>query len=383
MKKLLRMALAAVLLVAYLPMAEAGDSAMLGLSVSFDRPIEINAYPPGPHEIKAGETLTFKVHASDPDAVDTIMLHAISLPFGSKFVIIEPDPMMDVEPTYAIGEFTWTPTDDQVQSDYYSIIFQARSAKDEVVELDVEVLVFENKLLRIWSDPEGPFKVKEGYELLCRILSEDLDTTDVRITAMSLPGKAVYEPDARIMDANAIFTKDGGTLTWTPEIGQAQDAPYIAIFEARNTEGDMVILEVQIVVVAAVISVDLQPSTWVLGKVKKGEIISNVDTATGEPLHKITNKNNIGAFIDFGYVSQPDDVIHPGLVQGKDTYVTWVEEEVLDPAGRVNLGLIQAGEVLPLVLKYGAPTSFTLPPKGHTPSGHSIIYEIRAYPATE
>lgn len=71
---------------------------------------------PGAQSIKVGQTLTFQVSATDPDAGQTITLVATSMPQGSTFTPASPVGTLT-------GTFSWTPAANQVGT--YTITFTA------------------------------------------------------------------------------------------------------------------------------------------------------------------------------------------------------------------------------------------------------------------
>lgn len=74
-------------------------------------PINSNTAPivtvPGAQSIKVGQTLTFQVSATDPDAGQTITLVAANMPQGASFTPASPVGTLT-------GTFSWTPTANQV-----------------------------------------------------------------------------------------------------------------------------------------------------------------------------------------------------------------------------------------------------------------------------
>lgn len=133
-----------------------------------------------------------------------------------------------------------------------------------------------------------------------------------------------------------------------------------------------------------VISIELTPTTWVLGEVKLGERRNNRGY-NGVVIHSIKNTGNVSVNIDIGYGPQIDEypAVHPGLAQGKDTFVTIVDAGdmgiIIPPDGKVNVGGLPPDNnaSLSLPLTYGAPTALSQGIKDH-----GVTYEIRAYAAT-
>lgn len=124
MKNLLIISLALCAAVVYLPIAEAADTANLGLEVTFriNAPLELYTDPNGPFNIEEGKLLEFNVIANDRDAA-TVTLEALALPDGANF---EGDNIEAMD-NYKRGTFKWTPKTGQGRVEEYKAEFRARS----------------------------------------------------------------------------------------------------------------------------------------------------------------------------------------------------------------------------------------------------------------
>ncbi len=125
-----------------------------------------------------------------------------------------------------------------------------------------------------------------------------------------------------------------------------------------------------------VISIGLEgPNPWVLDNVKLGERRKNLLDPDGKPIHVIKNTGNVVVIVDIGYgLSSSNDIPHPGLEQGVDTYVTLEDNQVIPPYGKVKAERIEAGATASLSLTYGAPTGLSKPV-----TGMGATFELRAY----
>lgn len=145
MKKLLMVILAVAMIASFLPKAEAGETANLGLSVSFDidEPLEIwaedlngNVIQPN-FEIEEKETLEFKVVAEDLDTLN-VYLEVDQLPRGATFLVESPGP---ISAQRRHGLFQWTPEFGQAQTNPYQVLFRANNSEGEIAVLTAEITV--------------------------------------------------------------------------------------------------------------------------------------------------------------------------------------------------------------------------------------------------
>lgn len=132
-----------------------------------------------------------------------------------------------------------------------------------------------------------------------------------------------------------------------------------------------------------VISIELNQASWNLDGVKLGEKRDNFQNPYGKPIHVIKNAGNVSVFVDIGYgptliKDGMPPIIHPGLEQGLDTFITVCENGIIPPNARVPVvKLAEPGATVSLGLTYGAPTALS-----QNGGGMSATYELRAYPAS-
>ena len=147
MKKLIMLVMALAMVVAFMPKAQAADSAQLNLSVSFapSEPLKIWSDPPAqfypspvighpmpfdPHfNVRWGETLEVKVIAEDKDTIN-VGLQPIHLPEGAEWIV---DPTQPISANHREGLFRWTPKHFSLKDAYLS--FSAKNSEGEEVKL--------------------------------------------------------------------------------------------------------------------------------------------------------------------------------------------------------------------------------------------------------
>ena len=108
----------------------------------------------------------------------------------------------------------------------------------------------------------------------------------------------------------------------------------------------------------------LGENPWMLGDVELGGAIKrNVDD-WGNVIHKIANVGDVDVGLRVEYMAHVlDEVIHPGLERGENTFITLVGESVLPPNAGLKMlgGPLPPGDTAPLPLGYGSP--ITVSPK--------------------
>jgi len=227
--------------------------------------------------------------------------------------------------------------------------------------------------LKIGSDPEGPFKVMEGDELQFSVYASDEDTARVYLAPddETMPEGAKWEemPLDTQQAAQGIFT-------WIPALGQSRpdtDEPYRVRFVAKNEEGEMKDLVVEITVIAAQISIEVKPPTWDLTGVRLGDVIQNV--ADGVIMHEVINTGDVDVMLDIAYGPSVDQGIVPGETQGTNTFTTAIADEsnILLLGKWLTVGRIPEDSVQQLHIFYGAPTRVS-----EGIQGHEVRYELRA-----
>ena len=258
--------------------------------------------------------------------------------------------------------------------------FLPRAEAGDTAELGLSV-TFALEPLKIWTEPAGPFTVQELDTLEFKVIAEDLDSLNVNLKAESLPEGAEFIIGVRPITIN----HREGTFKWTPKIGQGSGSddpshptPYIAVFKAKNEEGEEVKLDVRIdVTPAPVISIEITPNKIDLGKVKLGEMKSVT------PSPEIRNTGNVPILVNIGYGALIAHGPQPGLEQGLDRFITVIsnfigDHQVLPPDQRLKLGGIRVGGGLTLLMDYGAPTALS-----DKTASMSVAYELRAYPGKD
>ncbi|HOS98075.1 MAG TPA: putative Ig domain-containing protein [Deltaproteobacteria bacterium] len=155
-------------------------------------------------EVRAGQTLEFRVSAVDPDG-DPVTYTVLSLPEGASF-------------TPETGRFSWTPLNGQ--SGVYLASFRVN---DEFEEPDADILevyiVVTGPNLPPEFDTPGTQRVQEGKTLRFAVHASDPDGDAVTYQAMSLP-------------PGATFNASTGLFTWRPTYNQA--GTYVIRFEATD-----------------------------------------------------------------------------------------------------------------------------------------------------
>ncbi|MBL7069718.1 MAG: hypothetical protein ISS34_07670 [Candidatus Omnitrophica bacterium] len=246
-------------------------------------------------------------------------------------------------------------------------------------EVGLHLSVTFDRPLEIWSEPEGPFEVKETETLEFMVIAEDEDTErNISLEAGGLPEGATFElgPHPDVFPLRRI----SGTFVWTPEVGQAQRHPYTVGFVARNSEGETALLEVDITVRPAVIAIELNDTSWILEGIGLGENITNND---GRPAHNITNTGDVVIDVEIGYARhegcEPD--VRPGLdrFMTASGYPEGIDVPIIQPDQYLKVANdLQPGRSRDIPLTYYSPTALS-----EGIDGMSATYEFRAYPATE
>jgi len=225
--------------------------------------------------------------------------------------------------------------------------------------------------LKIGADPQGPFKIMEGDELQFSVYASDEDTVRVYLAPDddTMPEGANWEeiPLDTQQAAQGIFS-------WIPQLGQAQEDVYRVRFVAKNEEGEMKDLVVEITVTPARISIEVRPPTWDLTGVRLGAVIENV-APDGYIMHEVINTGDVDVMLDIAYAPYVQEGIVPGETQGTNTFTTAIADEsnILLPGKWLTVGRIPEDSVQQLHVFYGAPEKVS---EGITK--HSVTYDLRA-----
>jgi hypothetical protein len=149
-------------------------------------------------QLLEGETLTFTVTASDPDAGDRLVYDVTELPAGA---VLDPDS----------GEFNWRP--DFGQEGLYQLMFEVSdSCSPEPLTDSQEVLITVGPFdcLRPVLDDPGNQTVIAGQELRFKLAATDDDSDDANLSFSSGP-----------LPEGATFDSDTREFSWTPTSGMA------------------------------------------------------------------------------------------------------------------------------------------------------------------
>jgi len=166
----------------------------------------------GPQTVVEGDTLEFRIHATDSD-LDSIILKAENQPTNSVFM----------DSGNGAGSFTFTP--DFTQADTYYVTFIATDMVGEADSEEVEIVVVEAGNQAPELDSIGPKTVMEGDALEFRIHATDVDGDSIILDTLDVP-------------LNAVFVDSGngaGSFTFTPDFTQADT--YYVTFIATDTVG--------------------------------------------------------------------------------------------------------------------------------------------------
>jgi hypothetical protein len=207
-------------------------------SVSFTAPSSTGNHPPvvnvpGPQNVSVGNTLTFTVSASDPDAGDTVRLTATGLPPGAAFA---PNPATG---NPVSGQFTFAPAQGQA-GQTFTATFTATDSHGASSSANVQISVSTAGNHPPVLNVPGPQTVSVGNTLTFNVSASDPDTGDiVRLSAGALPPGATFTPNPA--SGNPVT----GELTFTPiqsQVGQT----FNATFAATDSHGGAAAAAVQI-----------------------------------------------------------------------------------------------------------------------------------------
>ncbi len=154
--------------------------------------------PIGTRSVTEGNTLAFRVSATDPEFA-TLTLFTSILPTGAVFV----------DSGNGAGSFTWTPT--FTQAGTYFVTFAAQDPPGAIDNELVRIDVLEAGNQRPALAAIGPKSVAEGGNLSFATSATDVDGTTPVMSAVGVP-------------ANATYTDNGngtGSFVFNPAFGQA------------------------------------------------------------------------------------------------------------------------------------------------------------------
>ncbi|MEW5701768.1 MAG: Ig-like domain-containing protein [Candidatus Zixiibacteriota bacterium] len=239
--------------------------------------------PIGPRSVFEGDTLKFRVHATDAD-LDSIRLFTSILPTNAAFV----------DSGNGAGSFVFTPS--FTQSGTYYITFAAQDPSAATDNELVTITVSEKGNQAPVLAPIGPKSVAEGAHLTFGVSATDPDADSVILTAESVP-------------LNATFTDNGngtGSFVFDPDYTQA------GVYNVRFIASDGALADSEIVAIT-VSDVNRVPVLASIGpkSVNEGQNLtfgvsatdpdadSVILTAENVPLHATftDNGNGTGSFV--------------------------------------------------------------------------------------
>ncbi|MGB2805010.1 MAG: tandem-95 repeat protein, partial [Candidatus Zixiibacteriota bacterium] len=173
------------------------DSEVVEITVTnVNRPPVLDSM--SPKTLAEGDTLEFRIHASDPD-MDLIVLDTANVPLNAVFV----------DSGNGAGSFVFTP--DFTQSGIYNVTFLANDTLGGVDSEVVQITVTEFGNNAPVLDSIGPQAVDEGDTLEFRIHATDLDADSIILDTLNVP-------------VNAVFVDSGngaGSFVFTPDYTQS------------------------------------------------------------------------------------------------------------------------------------------------------------------
>ncbi len=272
----------------------------------------------------------------------------------------------------------------------FAAAFASGAYAAESAQLGLSVTFAPNNPVTIRTDPEGPFKIESGKELVFTVNADN--ATSLKCES-PLPYGATFTVvylHAVPIDGQGGSTSAIGTFKWTPKnlIYSGSDAltpPIELTFCAGNSSNEVARLVVEITVIRPepVISIELNESDWKLDGVKLGEKRSNLNDL-GLPIHMVRNTGNVPVLVDIGYAPgliYLEWAPKPGLEQGPGRFTTETEGGVIPPDGRMKVAKIAPESARGIRLTFGAPTSVESVATGGPVTRMGTAYELRAYPA--
>lgn len=175
--------------------------------------------PIGNQTVIAGEPLTFKISATNPES-GPLALEATGLPTGAAF-------------DAADGTFSWTPG--IAQSGAHDVTFAAFASDDPSLRDEETITISVLERAPPALDPIGNRSVIVGEPLTFRITASEPLGDPITLEATGLPGGATFSPD-------------DGTFTWTPE--GTQGGVHLVTFAALFA-GDRSLRDEEVVAITA------------------------------------------------------------------------------------------------------------------------------------
>ena len=149
-------------------------------------------------------------------------------------------------------------------------VFLPKAYAADTGQLGLTVTFKVDAPLTITTTPAGPFKIAEAANLGFIVTAQDANASNVTLSCGDLPKGATF--------ASSKNAKYSGIFSWTPAVGQAQDAAYQIVFSAKaevtNADGTVT---VKTATLTALITIT--PAT--IATIPAGSALSAVSAATG------------------------------------------------------------------------------------------------------
>jgi thermitase len=225
----------------------------------------------------------------------------------------------------------------------------------------------------IMIDPAGDKTIDENQPLVFTITISDPDFIDnPQLLPITLPDGATLTPQKTRLPGqkNILFA-------WTPS--SAQSGIYPLTFTASDGELTASISVTITVNDVSVISIELEPMTWLLEGAGLRKRIPNKD-ASGNVIHHFTNTGTVAVDVEIGYVGYEN--CRPDIRPGLDRFMTTIGymedlQPIIQPAGYIMIAhRLEPGKSAALCLFYYSPLALSKNVKGMR-----ATYGLRAYAA--
>jgi PKD repeat protein len=322
------------------------DSEMIAITVG-----DVNYAPVldsiGPKSLAEGETLTFRIHATDVN-LDSIILDTLNAPLNVVFI----------DSGNGAGSFTFTP--DFTQASTYYVTFIATDTVGAADSEEVQIVVTEFGNHAPVLDSIGPQSVDEGANLTFRIHATDADLDSIILDTLNVP-------------LNAAFIDSGngaGSFTFDPDY--TQSGIYNVTFKASDTSGGVDSEVVQITVGDvnnAPVLDSIGPKSLAEGETLTFRIHAtdvNLDSIILDTLNAPLNV----VFIDSGN-GAGSFTFTPDFTQASTYYVTFIATD--------TVGAADSEEVQIVVTEFGnhAPVLDSIGPQS-VDEGSNLTFRIHA-----
>jgi PKD repeat protein len=277
----------------------------------------------GPQTVVEGDTLEFKIHATDVD-LDSIILDALDVPLNATFV----------DSGNGSGSFIFTPDFTQADTYYVSFIASDGSLADSEV---VEITVTEYGNHAPELDSIGPQAVVEGDTLEFRIHATDIDLDSLVLEALDVP-------------LNASFVDSGngsGSFIFIPDFTQS-GVYNITFIASDGSLADSEVVEITVTEFGnhAPVLDSIGPQAVVEGEILELRIHAtdiDMDSLILQALDVPVN----GSFVDSGN-GAGSFIFGPDFTQSGVYYVTFiVSDGILPDSEIVEITVIEFGNHAP------------------------------------